>query len=148
MKIIIGVAVLLLFTVSALEKRNFYLTLEELGAQHGYLYEEHFVTTEDGYIIRIQRLRQPDNQPKVPIYVSKPFAGGEHLYFISEPVPIGIRLIEAGHDLWSADMRGSEGSQRHVSLSIEDNEYWDFDLTDQALDHVAAVSYIIDYYNS
>ena len=35
-------------------------------------------------------------------------------------------LANAGHDVWLANGRGTRYSNKHVTFSIEENEYWDF----------------------
>lgn len=49
------------------------MTLEELCQAYGYEYEEHLVTSDDGYVTMLQRIRAKvgdEDQDREPFYVS------------------------------------------------------------------------------
>ncbi|CAI2369931.1 unnamed protein product [Moneuplotes crassus] len=128
--------------------RDWYLNLEELCDRYGYQYEEHLITSEDGYVTMLQRVRArlgDDDPNREPFYANIPLGTGEAMLFLlgSEESP-GFRIVDAGYDLWFLNPRGTDNSRGHVNPDIPPEEYWHFDLIDISQDHVAALTYIID----
>lgn len=64
-------------------------------------------------------------------------------------------MFEAGYDVYLANFRGTDGHntsnnrKRHKKYTVNDNEYWDFNIDDLSLDVRAFVQvyiYIIHLY--
>lgn len=62
---------------------------------------------------------------------------------------LGPRVFEAGYDVYLANFRGTDGHntsnnrKRHKKYTVNDNEYWDFNVDDLSLDVRAFVQVYI-----
>ncbi|KAK8346451.1 hypothetical protein V6Z12_A07G216500 [Gossypium hirsutum] len=105
---------------------------------HGYDCEEHTVTTQDGYILSMQRIPvgrsggTPGNRPPVLL---------QHGILMS----LAFVLSDNGYDVWIANSRGTKYSKGHKSLSPKDPAYWDWSWDELvAYDLPATFQYIYD----
>lgn len=143
-----GALLLLLIWVAKAQELDWWMSLGELCDEYGYEYEDYQVTTQDGYILTIQRIRGlvgEDNDNREPLYITRPFGQDEALFFLIGPeMSPGFRLVRGGYDVWLVNPRGNNLSRRHITLDSGSVEYWDFDINDLALDHMAAIELILD----
>lgn len=95
-------------------------------------YEEFFLSTRDGYNLKVWHL--PSEEPSTPIVISQSDAGnmGDWLY-------LGLYLQAYGFDVWMYDYRGFGGSD---DFQIKKNQLFH---TEFATDLDAVVSYVVDY---
>uniref|UniRef100_A0A7N1A1T3 AB hydrolase-1 domain-containing protein n=1 Tax=Kalanchoe fedtschenkoi TaxID=63787 RepID=A0A7N1A1T3_KALFE len=70
------------------------------------------------------------------------FTGGDSWFLNSEEQSLGFLLADSGFDVWVGNVRGTRYSQRHVSLSVSDKEFWNWSWEELALNDLAAM---IDY---
>ncbi|KAM0952448.1 putative triacylglycerol lipase [Dioscorea sansibarensis] len=99
----------------------------------GYPCEEHTVTTEDGYILSIQRI--PNGQSgstyaganKTPVLLQHGLMMDGTTWLLNSPdESLGYILADNGYDVWIANSRGTIYSLGHTSLSAADPEYWNW----------------------
>ena len=107
------------------------LTIEQYIAEKGYIHEEHYLTTEDGYIlklIRIQSKNQKSINPfKRPLYLSHGLICSYELWIVnSEDLAPAFVLANSGIDVWLGSFRGTEFALTHAHLDPEKSEFWDF----------------------
>lgn len=148
--LVLGIISVLLITSSIAQEvstnNDWFLTIGELADKYGYEYEDCYVTSEDGYITKLHRIRGPlgqDNSNREPFYAVAPFATSEATFFLHGPEQSqGFQIIEAGYDFWFLSPRGTPSSRGHIDPDISDADYWHFDLVDISLDHIAALTYI------
>ena len=117
---------------------------------HGYPFEEHFVTTSDGYILRLFRVPHGLNDTYTQ---NRPAVLLQH-GLIEPPDSFVIRgtllspafyLANSGYDVWLANARGNTYSQNHTFLDpVSDPDFWDFTFADQMNDHQANIQYILN----
>lgn len=95
-------------------------------------YEEFFLSTRDGYNLKVWHL--PSEEPSTPIVISQSDAGnmGDWLY-------LGLYLQAYGFDVWMYDYRGFGGSD---DFQIIKNQLFHTEFT---ADLDAVVSYVVDH---
>ena len=124
---------------------------EELG----YPLEKHVYMTEDGYINTVYRIPAPKNAKNV-VY-DKPVVIYQHglmdccnSILADEEESIGLRLVNAGYDLWINNSRGNRYSRDHQDIDVDSckweqiYKYWEFSFSEMAtFDQPALWSYVM-----
>lgn len=115
-----------------------FYTFKQHVEQYGYPFEEHKVTTEDGYILTIYRIpghgKDPSNLKK-PILLSHGLSNSSHCWIVNlcTKAPAFI-LADENIDVWLINHRGSYLSREHLKFDAKvDEEYWDFSFPDLML---------------
>ena len=100
-------------------------TISEIITENGFKFEEHNVTTQDGYILTMHRI--PNNTGR-PVLLQHGIEDCSIQWVINSPdnAP-AFKLARAGFDVWMGNNRGNRFSEGHVKWTVEDKEYWDFD---------------------
>ncbi|KAI4308410.1 hypothetical protein L6164_031489 [Bauhinia variegata] len=113
----------------------------------GYKCEEHKVTTDDGYILSLQRMparRSGANADKPPVLLQHGiFSDASTWLFNSPEESLAFILADNGYDVWLANTRGTKYSSEHTSLNPNDKAYWDWSWDQlSAYDLSASVNYV------
>lgn len=139
-------------------------------AFHGFASEKHCVTTEDGYILTLFRVKAKNStgcHKDVVIihnfilassddFVEFKCSMGELIVIIKMIIILlncfsfikltsAFSMVEAGYDVWLGNSRGNFYSRRHVCLDPDDlfGTFWDFSWDDIGLkDYPAGIHYI------
>lgn len=122
----------------------------EIVASKGYACEEHFVTTDDGYILGVFRIPAGRNEPPPApgSKTAKPVAFLQHGLLDSSYTwvnnfptqSLGFLLADAGYDVWFGNSRGNFYSRRHTHLDPDkDAAFWAFDFDEMALSDLPAM---------
>ncbi|KAK2450124.1 triacylglycerol lipase [Trifolium repens] len=116
----------------------------------GYTCEEHKVTTEDGYILSLQRIPTTQYNKKgtpLPVLIQHGlFCDAVVWLFNSPEESLGFILADSGFDVWLVNGRGTKYSSMHTSLSPNDMAYWDWSWDELAsYDLPASVQYVYNY---
>ncbi|KAG5000431.1 hypothetical protein JHK87_021503 [Glycine soja] len=116
----------------------------------GYTCEEHQVTTEDGYILSLQRIpvgRSSNNTDKPPVLLQHGIFCDALTWLVNSPdESLGFILADNGYDVWLANTRGTKYSNRHISLDPDDMAYWDWSWDELAsYDLPAFVQYVYNH---
>ncbi|KAK1306174.1 Triacylglycerol lipase 2 [Acorus calamus] len=116
----------------------------------GYQCEEHKVTTQDGYILSLQRIPvgrsggSPSGGP--PVLLQHGVLMDGITWLLNAPdESLAFILADNGYDVWIANTRGTKWSRGHVSLSTNDSAYWDWSWDElMAYDLPATLAYVHD----
>lgn len=120
------------------------LTTPELLRKYGYPAEEHFVTTEDGYILGVHRVPNPG---KPAVLVMHGMLSSSVDYVIMGPgIALAYFLHDQGYDVWMGNCRGNRYSLGHTHLDPTDGgEFWMFSWHELGTrDLPALIDYVID----
>lgn len=139
------------------------LTLFELIKSRGFDVEKHSVETEDGYILSVHRIINPDISSKVqlkPVIVQHGLFGSSSDFCINSPFlrtnnskygdTIAFSLaITQRYDVWLGNSRGNRYSLRHKNHSYDSREFWNFSWDHMATkDLPAVINYVKKVSNS
>lgn len=110
-----------------------FLTMEQVCTKYGFAYEEHEVTTEDGYILMLGRIPGYRNESfkegsKRPVILQHGLGINmmQWVFNSNDRTPAFV-LARNGYDVWMGNNRGTTFSKKHVKLdATKDPEYWYF----------------------
>ncbi|KAF3662184.1 putative xyloglucan endotransglucosylase/hydrolase protein 2-like [Capsicum annuum] len=137
-KLIATSSVVVIFLVSTVFARNILQILSEnedgictsMVETQGYGCEEHKVTTDDGYILSLQRIPKGisgKTATKPPVLLQHGLLMDGITWLLSPPdESLAFILVDDGYDVWIANTRGTKYSQGHISLSSQDPAYWEW----------------------
>ncbi|KAI4305728.1 hypothetical protein L6164_029076 [Bauhinia variegata] len=118
-----------------------------LVERQGYTCEEHTVTTDDGYILSLQRMPAAQSGMKAnksPVLLQHGIISDAISWLFNHPnESLAFILADNGYEVWLVNTRGTRYSNQHRSLSPDDKAYWDWSW-DQltAYDLPASVQYV------
>lgn len=118
-------------------------TIPDYLSNYGIPVEEHWTTTEDGYILKLFRLARPG--APVLLLQHGVLASAWCWLFNSPDLAPGIQLFNEGYDIWLTNSRGNLFSKNHTSLEPEfSKEFWDFSFADMGrYDVPANIDYVL-----
>jgi len=127
-------------------------TFTNLIQAHGLHCESHNVTTDDGYILTLFRVRDPEG-PKFdkgakPILVQHGLTSDSNTWILLGAESLSVKLAHAGYDVWFGNNRGTRYSRGHLRLdpvknSADRKEYYDYSFYELGkYDLTANVDYI------
>ena len=126
------------------------LNFTQTAELHGYQVEEHFVTTSDGYILRLFRISHGLNdtyeqgRPAI-LFQHGIFESVDSFLIRGTDLSVGFYIANRGYDTWYACMRGNEYSRNHTTLDPDaDSEFWDYSFPEMMYDHQANIEYILN----
>ncbi|XP_078169477.1 triacylglycerol lipase 2-like [Carex rostrata] len=96
----------------------------------GYKCEEHQVTTQDGYILSLQRIPEGrhggnSGEKKQPVFLQHGVLMDGITWLLNPPdQSLAFILADRGFDVWIANSRGTRWSSRHVTLTTNQPVYW------------------------
>uniref|UniRef100_A0A023GN79 Lipase n=1 Tax=Amblyomma triste TaxID=251400 RepID=A0A023GN79_AMBTT len=102
----------------------------DLMRKFGYTVEVYNVTTDDGYILEVDRIlpktsTNGSTTKKTPILLVHGLFCNAATWVANQPSQSpGFLLADAGFDVWLINSRGVPQSNRHVNLSTNDPKFW------------------------
>ncbi|XP_068633502.1 lipase 1-like [Battus philenor] len=96
----------------------------ELAAEYGYITEEYDVVTEDGYILRLFRIK---GERKRPILLMHGIFDSSDTWILRGNTSLAITLADKGYDVWVGNCRGNKYARDHISFdpNLTDG-FWDY----------------------
>ncbi|GFY47100.1 gastric triacylglycerol lipase [Trichonephila inaurata madagascariensis] len=109
---------------------DFLRNVTELISSKGYPVENHWVETEDGYILSVQRIpsgRKKWNGLKQVVFLQHGLLSSATDWVLNFPEQsLAFILADAGYDVWLGNIRGNTYSRRHVKYTPNSEEFWQF----------------------
>ena len=99
--------------------------------KHGYTYEEHEITTPDGYLLTVYRITggpvTGPSQGKKVAFLMHGVVSSSADWVVSGPgKALAYILCDSGYDVWMGNARGNTHSRKHLYLSPNKRQFWDF----------------------
>ena len=120
-------------------------------SKHGFTWEPLEVTTEDGFILTTFHITGNQNgkftstQPPV-LLMHGDYSDGARWLAGLAGLPMHLQLAEAGYDVWIGNNRGTEYSQQHISLTVDQPEFWAWSWAEMGIyDDVALIRAIKEH---
>jgi len=117
--------------------------------KHGYPIEAHNVTTADGYILTVFRIKHGKGNaavsPGAPILLQHALLCSSFDWVNQSPnQSLAFILADAGFDVWLGNNRGNQWGLGHETLSVDSDAFWDFSWDEMALmDLPATVDFVL-----
>ena len=148
-----GAAAAALSAVAQGREAVFGLDQVSLLKRVGYQLHEHFVVTEDNYVLSVFHVQRAEVSPRVADDQFRPVLLQAGLMDSSKSLvnlgtqSLALQLVERGYDVWLANNRGNAWSKRHLEKDFRSSQFWEFSWDHMALDLSAEVDYVLNYTN-
>ncbi|XP_011860684.1 PREDICTED: lipase 3-like [Vollenhovia emeryi] len=122
-----------------------------LVEQYGYPAEEHNVTTEDGYNLKIHRipgspLLNNTKKKEIVFMLHSMLVSSDYWVIYGPSKDLAFLLADQGYDVWIGNMRGNSYCRSHVNMTIYDPKFWQYSFHEVGTkDLPAMLSYILNY---
>lgn len=126
------------------------LNITQLGQKYGYPVEEHSVTTDDGYVIDIHRIRHTkDVTNNLVVFLMHGFVESSDSWLLQGPgKALAYVLADNGFDVWMGNARGNKHAQKHVILDPKQKDFWEFTWEEIGLhDLPTMIDYVLNVTN-
>ena len=126
-------------------------SFEEIVKDYGYPFEQHFINTNDGYILKLFRIphdkiaSKNDEEKRPPILIQHGiFDSSDFVVSHGPEKSLVFVLADFGYDVWVANSRGNKHSRQHKTLNPDkDKAFWDFSFFEMIEDYKANIEHII-----
>jgi pimeloyl-ACP methyl ester carboxylesterase len=141
--------VVLFLCLSAVYADDISKTFQQIAQDYGYPFEQHFITTSDGYILRLFRIAHGKNQESSnnnsPILIQHGiFDSADFVVSHGEDKSPAFNLADQGYDVWVANSRGNKYSRQHQTLNPDkDSEFWQFSFFEMIQDYKANIEFVL-----
>ena len=111
---------------------DFNRTFQQIVAENGFIFESHPVTTKDGYILNVYRIRSKETKQGAPVvFLQHGIVDSADCWIMNyADVAPAFQLVRAGFDVWLGNQRGTKYSMGHTTLSNKSEQYWEFSFTE------------------
>lgn len=131
------------------------MTFDEIVTHKKYPLKIYFVTTSDGYILKLYRIPGPkgtksedipeDPTRKVVLLMHGLFDSSDSWITNYESKALAFVLANKGYDVWMGNNRGNKHSRNHLTLNPNfDKEFWNYSFHEMGLiDLPALIEFIL-----
>ena len=107
--------------------------------------EEHYVTTNDGFVLGLQRIARSSAAQNHPILILHGLLASSDAFLLNHRnQSLPYVLYDAGFDVWLGNVRGNKYSRKHENLSPDQDEFWNWSFDEMGeFDIPAMIDYII-----
>ncbi|XP_078361671.1 gastric triacylglycerol lipase-like isoform X2 [Oculina patagonica] len=115
-----------------------HMNVTQIIHYNGYPAEEYHVTTDDGYVITIQRIPAGRKEvfsdgPKPVIFLQHGLLCSSSNWVTNLPnESFAFILADAGFDVWLGNVRGNTYGLHHIKYPVDSDEFWDFSWDEMA----------------
>lgn len=127
-------------------------TIRDQVERRGYLYEEHEIVTEDGYILTAFRVpgkagETIEGATKQPVIMQHGLCDdGGTWFFNNATLDLSLELVDLGYDIWATNSRGTAYSNKHLNYTVDDDDFWNFTMNEMGkYDVPANVHYVLNH---
>lgn len=95
------------------------MSINEIVRNAGFDYEEHVVTTDDGFELLLQRIYKPENYGKqmpAALMMHGLFSSADHWVANGPDKSPAFKLANEGMDVWLGNNRGNNYSRRNENI--------------------------------
>ena len=107
---------------------------QQIAEENGFDYESHKVTTDDGYILNVFRIRQPGLAAGAPVaFCQHGLLSAANTWIMNEPdVAPAFQLARQGYDVFLGNNRGNMNSPDHTTWTQQANpsQYFNYSFQD------------------
>ena len=125
-------------------------SIEEIITSKKYFVETHYVTTSDGFILKIfripgsKKLSKPSHK-NVVLFAHGLLDSSDSWVANNEELSLPLRLVLEGYDAWIMNTRGNKHSNNHEFYNKSNKKFWNFSFHEMGLLDVTAVTdYILN----
>jgi len=117
----------------------------ELISTKGYPVQQHFIKTDDGFILQVLRVNRNFSVTKPVVLLQHGAIDSADTWLVNRAdQSLGYILADSGFDVWIGNTRGNKYSRNHTRLNPLQKEFWDFSTDEMAqYDLPAMVNYIL-----
>jgi lysosomal acid lipase/cholesteryl ester hydrolase len=118
----------------------------------GYRVEQHKVVTEDKYILTLFRIpglsrgykKHNTASTRPPVLLQHGILDSSDAWVVRGGESAAITLAYEGYDVWLGNSRGTKFSKEHISMDIENEDYWQFSFEECGdYDLPATIDYVL-----
>ncbi|XP_011860688.1 PREDICTED: lipase 3-like isoform X2 [Vollenhovia emeryi] len=122
-----------------------------LVEQYGYPAEEHNVTTEDGYNLKIHRIPGSpllgNKNKKETVFIQHGLLASSDSWVLQGPgKDLAYLLADLGYDVWIGNVRGNSYCRSHMNMTVYDPKFWQYSFHEIGIkDLPAMLNYVLNY---
>lgn len=131
---------------------DLYLNPLEKIIADGFNVEIHYVTTPDGYVLELHRIKSsPRNEctDRPVVYMNHGLTGSSGDFVVADrEQSIAYLAADSGYDVWLGNNRGNTYSRNNIYLGPTENRFWNFSWYEIAtIDLPTIIDHILDHTN-
>lgn len=120
--------------------------IHDIGKIFGYEIDDHIVTTKDGYLLTLHRIKPlKPNSPVVYLHHGLLMCSDVWCVHLNKDENLPFKLHDLGYDVWIGNNRGNKYSSKNLHLKQSSLQFWDFSIDEFAIyDIPDSIDYILN----